>query len=335
MEPIIRPDNIHISLPADINLYQASSLEWSQQFKDSPNYELELYPQSFFLPELCGPVHAFSLYGLMCTVLLRISADICRLVVNSDLADVDKHQYVPWKICQLDKRASIAVPILMHAIQSYNKTFKESNPNGIVIWHSMCIILTVDINLLARAGGRDGTQSMKRARQSLTTWVHTPAARRACVHAAQTFQTLSHRKPADGTAFQSVRALFMSALVLGLYILKSERSHDARSSHDAGPFDLAKTPIDWPAIANVGISDDISQCSHHPSGATSALINFIQFGGPIIINGRTYKSGARHAQRIVLEFASLLDEVGTHWMAGYAQVLYMIHDTMEETAVIE
>lgn len=57
-------------------------------------------------------------------------------------------------------------------------------------------------------------------------------------------------------------------------------------------------------------------------------VGFIQFGGPIMIDRKIYHPGARHAQRINLEFASLLDEVGTPWMADYARLLYVIHGTM-------
>lgn len=57
-------------------------------------------------------------------------------------------------------------------------------------------------------------------------------------------------------------------------------------------------------------------------------ISFIRLGGPIIIDEKGYRRGARHIQRVILEFASLLDEVGTHWMADYARLLCIIHNSM-------
>lgn len=62
--------------------------------------------------------------------------------------------------------------------------------------------------------------------------------------------------------------------------------------------------------------------------AEDKAVRSIRLGGLVVINRKVYHPGARHAQRIILEFASLLDEVGTHWMADYARLLYVIHDMM-------
>jgi hypothetical protein len=192
------------------------------------------------------------------------------------------------------------------------------------------MLLTADINILSRAAGRDGPESMSDARRDITCWAYTPAARRACLHAAQTFRTLYHRKPADGTAFQSVRTLFMSALILGFYLLASPVNACLEGQSDWDNFDLANSVVDWKVIGDEGISNDgtASMAPHDSARLGDAAVRFIRFGGPILIDGKKYEYGARNAQRILLEFAGLLDEVGTHWMANYARLLYMVHDTM-------
>ncbi|KAJ5650667.1 uncharacterized protein N7484_004390 [Penicillium longicatenatum] len=218
----------------------------------------------------------------------------------------------------------------MSLVQLYDTSLRESNPNCIVIWHSVCMLLTADINILSRAAGRDGPESMSDARRDITCWAYTPAARRACLHAAQTFRTLYHRKPADGTAFQSVRTLFMSALILGFYLLASPVNACLEGQSDWDNFDLANSVVDWKVIGDEGISNDgtASMAPHDSARLGDAAVRFIRFGGPILIDGKKYEYGARNAQRILLEFAGLLDEVGTHWMANYARLLYMVHDTM-------
>jgi hypothetical protein len=213
-------------------------------------------------------------------------------------------------------------------MQLYDETFRNSNPNCIVIWHSICILLSVDIDALGRAAGRDGVESMMEARRVLASWAETPSARRACLHAAQTFRILSHRKPADGTAFQSVRTLFMAALVLGIYVLTSPKSTHSYRTGVREPFDLADDYVDWKVVGDEGFPSSTSQNSEDAGFVEDKAVRFIHHGGPVVINRKVYHTGARHAQRIILEFASLLDEVGTHWMADYARLLYVIHDTM-------
>ncbi|CAI7605683.1 unnamed protein product [Penicillium discolor] len=266
------------------------------------------------------------MYGILCSILLRVISDSHR----SDLVPADQHRYVPWNIYRLDKRARVAAPLLVHLIRAYDQALRNSNPNCIVIWHSACILLTVDINVLERATGRDGPRSMSECRSSLTTWVQTSAARRACLHAAQTFRALLHRKPVNGTAFQSVRALFISALVLSLYILTTSPHSATDDTSQCDPFDLSGADFDWKVVGDEGISDSDKaiMALSETSNSEHPAVNFIRFGGPIVFNGKTYRPGARYAQRMILEFASLLDEVSTHWMADYARLLYMVHDTM-------
>ncbi|KAJ5755680.1 hypothetical protein N7533_005223 [Penicillium manginii] len=187
------------------------------------------------------------------------------------------------------------------------------------------MLICVDNNLLSRAAGRDGTSAMNKARHELITWTETAASRRACIHAAQTFRILSHRKPADGTAFQSVRALFMSAMVLGFYLLAKKLSSKCSPVDENDSFDLSHAGIDWKIVGEEGFTEPLATLN-----SENTALQFIQSGGPIVMDGKNYQPGARHAKRIILEFAGLLDEVGSHWMADYAQLLYTIHDTIEE-----
>jgi hypothetical protein len=116
-----------------------------------------------------------------------------------------------------------------------------------------------------------------------------------------------------------------------MYILIGPDNLGADSSTGCDQFDLANTDIDWKAIDDEGMSDTIlSSLPAESMGLENTGIDFIRHGGPIVIDGTSYRPGPRHAQRIILEFAGLLGEVGTHWMADYARLLYMIHDTMAE-----
>jgi hypothetical protein len=332
MNPMIDSHSLAINLPHSTVLYEAPNCHiWSLLLNETStkNNILEISSHDFSLPDLQGPIHAFSMYGLLCSVLLRVSADTHRLVSSSDMIPADQHHHTPWKICQLDKRASIDGPLLISLIKVYDETLRRSNPNCIVIWHSACLLLTIDVNVLARAAGREGPELMAQARFDLSRWAGTAAARRACLHAAQVFRTLSNRKPTDGTAFQSVRTLFLSALVLGMYILIGP-DHPGSGDFNETRFDLASTDLDWKVIGDEGMCDPTPNPSVEVFELEDPAIEFIRHGGPIVLDGKVYRRGPRHAQRIILEFAGLLDEVGTHWMADHARLLYMIHDTMTD-----
>ncbi|KAF7596933.1 hypothetical protein BBP40_011979 [Aspergillus hancockii] len=328
ISPVISADTLYLALPCDFDLYRArSAREWmqlnSQGFSvTAPT--MKLSHNEYYLPDLPKRVHISCLYGPMCAIIIRLTTNYHRLILGSDLAQEDQHQYTPWRIYSLDRRASMANDVVVRFYQLYDTILRDTNPNCVVIWHNLCLHLTTDIRLLERAAGREGPDAMQAARQAIGIWAKTSAARRACLHAAQIFNTFSNWKPTDGTGFQPVRCLFLSALVLSLYILVGSRLQDV-SDNDG--FDLARTDVDWKAVGEEGLADGpLDQTEQLRKGLPA--VNFIRFGGPIRLCGKTYFMGARHARRLILDFASLLDEVGKHWMAKYPRLLYMIHDTI-------
>ena len=68
------------------------------------------------------------------------------------------------------------------------------------------------------AAGRAGAGPAGKALADVEDWARTSSARRACVHAAQSFKLLSNRKVSESITLNSMSALFCSALVLGLYL---------------------------------------------------------------------------------------------------------------------
>jgi hypothetical protein len=331
--PVISADTLHLALPCDFDFYRArSEREWTQlnsQGLSNTAPTMKLSHNEYFLPDLPSRVHISCLYGPMCAIIIRLTTSYHRLILNSDLAREEQHQYIPWRIYSLDRRANMTTHVVVRFIQLYDTIIRNTNPNCVVIWHNLCLHLTTDIRLLERAAGREGPEAMQTARQAISVWAKTPAARRACLHAAQIFRTFSNWKPTDGTGFQPVRSLFQSALVLALYILVSPR---LESAQDSEGFDLARIDIDWKAVGEEGLADG-PQDQNEQSRTENPAVNFIRFGGPISLCGKAYFMGARHARRLVLDFASLLDEVGKHWMAKYPRLLYMIHDTILDVNV--
>ncbi|OQD83661.1 hypothetical protein PENSOL_c142G05925 [Penicillium solitum] len=88
------------------------------------------------------------------------------------------------------------------------------------------------------------------------------------------------------------------ALVLSLYILTTS-PHSATDDTSQGEhFDLSEADFDWKIVGDGDISDldNASMALSDSSNWEQPAVKFIRFG-------------ARYAQRKILEFASLLDEV--------------------------
>ncbi|QMW34216.1 hypothetical protein G4B84_009682 [Aspergillus flavus NRRL3357] len=332
MSPVISTSTLHVALPCDFALYRAQSPhDWTtliQKGSSITTPTVKLSHNDFYLPTLPHQVHISCLYGIMSAILVRLTANYHRLIIGSDLGQEDWHQHIPWRIYNLDKRASSITNVVIHFIRLYDTILANSNPNCIVIWHNLCLLLTADIRLHERAAGREGPEAMQTARQAIALWAKTPAARRACLHAAQIFHRLSNWKPMDGMGFQPARCLLNSALVLAFYTLVSPGATETRL---ADSFDLATADIDWKVVGDEGMTDSTPEGEQ--SRTDDPAVNFIRFGGPVVLCGKTYFGGASYARRLLLDFASLLDEVGRHWMAKYPRLLYMIHDTMVDVDV--
>ncbi|KAE8369835.1 hypothetical protein BDV27DRAFT_152714 [Aspergillus caelatus] len=336
MSPVISTSTLHVALPCDFALYRAQSTHnWIALLQKGSNITtptVKLSHNDFYLPTLPHQVHISCLYGIMSAILVRLTANYHRLIIGSDLSQADWHQHIPWRIYNLDKRATSITNVVIHFIQLYDTILAKSNPNCIVIWHNLCLLLTADIRLHERAAGREGPEAMQTARRAISLWAKTPAARRACLHAAQIFHTLSNWKPMDGMGFQPARCLLNSALVLALYTLVSPAG--VTETRHTNTFDLATADIDWKVVGDEGMTDSVSgEGQPQQSRTDDPAVNFIRFGGPVVLCGKTYFGGASYARRLLLDFASLLDEVGRHWMAKYPRLLYMIHDTMVDVDI--
>ncbi|OGM41727.1 hypothetical protein ABOM_009886 [Aspergillus bombycis] len=205
MSPVISTSTLHVALPCDFVLYRAQSVQdWMRLIQEGSRITtptVKLSCNEFYLPTLPRQVHISCLYGIMSAILVRLMANYHRLIISSDLGQEEWHQHIPWRIYNLDKRASSITNVVIHFIQLYDTVLANSNPNCIVIWHNLCLLLTADIRLHEQAAGREGPDAMQTARQAITLWASTPAARRACLHAAKIFHTLSHWKPMDGMGF--------------------------------------------------------------------------------------------------------------------------------------
>jgi hypothetical protein len=176
------------------------------------------------------------------------------------------------------------------------------------------------------AAGRSGATPARKALDDIASWSQTPAARRACLHAAQIFKALANRKASDDTMFHSVFALFSAALVLGLYIFMVPR--DVETQAGSSSIELLDD-IDWQKVAGEGFTS-----FNEPRGGRSythtddPAINFIRNGGLVYVRGVPHQGGYQSARRLLLDYAGLLKDTGKWSVRKFSYVLHIMSDVL-------
>lgn len=216
--PIMRTDDIEIILPCDAALFQApTAMKWAQFIsKGYPNDmpSVRLFSDRLSLPEVNMNLDPLGTNGILSMVRLRISQDFYRLLSGTQVR-ASQQSFVPCKTYEIDPRAK-HTPYLV--VQIYGNILSYMNPNCLVLWHNMCIMLTSDIRLFEIGAGYASAATARQALDDIAIWTQTPSTRRACLHAAQTFKLMSNRRASEGDPFHASAGLFISALILGLYV---------------------------------------------------------------------------------------------------------------------
>lgn len=260
---------------------------------------------------------------ILCTILLRIYDSYHVLFCGADVETLTESEYVPCRVFTRTKKAEINVGLVLQAMQLYENIMEDIASDCLVLWHHMGIMLTTDCYLLEEAAGKEGTQVAMKAIAKVRVWARTPASRRACLHASQAFKAASLRRPLDRGSFQSPYHLFNAALVLGLYLLVTPAEISGQHRRDKGLELLGD--VDWRVVGAEGLVEDESQST---TKTNNAAVNFIRFGGPINIDGESCDGGVRSCQRVLLDFASLLDDMKKWRIGDYSRLLYTISENI-------
>jgi hypothetical protein len=265
------------------------------------------------LPELSRTLDIHGMNAILSIVRLRISESFHRLLSGGQGRAVQQ-SFVPWKSYAPDSRAKVTQGFVVQIIRSYGSMLSAMNPNCMVWWHNMCIMLTTDLRLFELGAGCAGAEAGRNALDDIAIWARTPAARRACVHAAQTFKLISNRRASDGDPFHATSSLFTAALVLGLYVFMSAPEGEGATPPSSG-FDLMDD-VNWDVLGSEGLTDE------HQDVDDDA-VSFIKNGGAICFNGVVHHSGYDPARRILLDYARLLEDI-SKWTFGVHQFSHLL-----------
>ncbi|KAI4749685.1 hypothetical protein E4T50_00063 [Aureobasidium sp. EXF-12298] len=337
--PAIRPETLQICLPCDDILFRADSAQrWIQLQQMGKRISMPMIkPRTFDLEGaldsvilLDPPLDAPGQYTLLSAIKLCVCDAQHRHFLPTD--EWDRHDHlIPWETYQDDLRARSLVQTTLALAPVITGSSKTADLNSLLLWHNLCLTLNSNMQIFELAAGRAGAGPAGKALADVEDWARTSSARRACVHAAQSFKLLSNRKVSESITLNSMSALFCSALVLGLYLFTvPETEVDSTRL----PYELMDD-VDWTVVGNAGMAEsspgnspDLMFESSHASNVTRT---FIEAGGPVSINGVVATSGFQTARRTLLDFAHLMDGIGTWKPRTLSRILHIMSDVLEES----
>lgn len=339
ISPLIRPETLQICLPCDDVLFCAESPQrWIQLQRVGKRISMPMIrPRTFHLegaldsvilldPSLGAPGQ----YTLLSAIKLCVCDAQHRHFLPSD--DWNRHDHlIPWETYQDDLRARSLVQTTLALAPVITSSAKTADLNSLVLWHNVCLTLNSNMQIFELAAGRAGAGPAGKALVDVGDWARTSSARRACIHAAQTFKLLSNRKVSESVTLNSMSALFCSALVLGLYLF-TVQAPDGEIA--APPYELMDD-VDWTVVGSAGMAEHSPENSpgmmFESAHASDLARAFIDAGGPVSINGAIAIGGYQSARRTLLDFAHLMDGIGTWKPRTLSRILHIMSDVLEET----
>ncbi|KEQ94580.1 hypothetical protein AUEXF2481DRAFT_5476 [Aureobasidium subglaciale EXF-2481] len=337
--PAIRPETLQLCLPCDDVLFRAESAQrWKQLQQIGKRISMPMIkPRTFNLEGaldsvilLDPPLDAPGQYTLLSAIKLCVCDAQHRHFLPTD--DWDRHDHlIPWETYQDDLRARCLVQTTLALAPVITGSAKTADLNSLVLWHNICLTLNSNMQIFELAAGRAGAGPAGKALADVEDWARTSSARRACIHAAQTFKLLSNRKVSESITLNSMSALFCSALILGLYLFTVQNS-EAETARL--PYEVMDD-VDWTIVGNAGMAETSPGNSpgmmFESSHASNVTRTFIEMGGPVSINGVVATSGFQTARRTLLDFAHLMDGIGTWKPRTLSRILHIMSDVLEES----
>lgn len=273
------------------------------------------------IPLLDQPVDDFCMHGVLAMVQLRLSEAYYRLLSNRA-----SYPFAPCHTYAMDGRARCLPGLQLQIANKYGDVLERLNPNAAVMWHNMCMTLTADTQIFDLAAGRSGPIPAQKALEDIAAWSQTPAARRACLHAAHIYKAMINRKASDHTMFHSVFSLFSAALVLGLYVFMVP----APSELQVGGTSIELLDdIDWDKVGTEGFTSFMEpRGSQSFAPSDDPAVNFIRNGGTVYLRGVPFQGGYQSARRILLDYAGLLKDAGKWSVRKFSYVLHIMSDVL-------
>ncbi|CAG8261223.1 unnamed protein product [Penicillium salamii] len=323
--PIVHPDSIQTILPCSEDLFRAhSSTQWAQLIRSGKrilSLTIRAPSEKVNVPALEGPLEDFCIQAVLAIVNLRQSEAYHRLLSNRA-----SYPFAPCHTYAMDGRARCLPSLQSQLVTAYGEILDHLNSNTLIAWHYMCMMLTADIQIFDLAAGRAGPTPARKALGDIREWSQTPAARRACLHAAHIYKVMTNRKTSEHPTFQSIFSLFSAGLVLGLYTFMVPEATSISST--IGSIELMDD-INWRSVGMQGFTSFMEpEGSQVFSPTDDPAINFIRTGATVYLRDLSFQGGYQSARRVLLDYASLLKDSGKWTVNQFSHILYIMSDVL-------
>ncbi|RSL77246.1 hypothetical protein CEP51_009231 [Fusarium floridanum] len=332
--PLIRDPIVRFEHPCSAELFQCSSARaWKRLIDGGASISSGYIVIHMHELEIClEKSPSFSsegIIGLLSIIWIRI-LEARRHVVKATSTGGYTLGNAPCRVLTSEETGRVISRTLGEVYVAHERFLRFKNPNCITMWHFLNLHLFADLDVFELAAGKGGADSAHEALQAIALWSQTWYSRRACLHAASIFAAMARRGLNDGTALHSEASIFAAALVLGLYVfmMPTNRDNSSGPCQDAEPYEFL-SEVDWATLGgDWGTSPLFTPSSVVSDDQESAASRFIWAGGVVSFSGVILEGGYNAAKRILLEFASLLEDVGKWKAKGFCHVLKILSDSL-------
>ncbi|RSL43061.1 hypothetical protein CEP54_015245 [Fusarium duplospermum] len=332
--PLIRDPTVRFEHPCSAELFQCSSARaWKRLIDGGASIGNGCIVIHMHELEICmvesPSFSSEGIIGLLSIIWIRI-LEARRHVVKAPSTGDNPLGNAPCRVFASDEAGRVMSRTLGEVYVAHERFLKFKNPNCITMWHFLNLHLFANLDLFELAAGKGGADSAHEALQAIALWSQTWYSRRACLHAAGIFAAMARRGLNDGTALHSEASIFAAALVLGLYVFMMPMNRDDSSGprQDVEPYEFL-SEVDWATLGgDWGASPLFTPSSVVSDDQESAASRFVWTGGVVSFSGVILEGGYNAAKRILLEFASLLEDVGKWKAKGFCHVLKILSDSL-------
>lgn len=295
----------------------------------SPQVMLQIQPPlvDLSIAEDHGPLGMMSLLSLLWIWILDLRR---RMLPDTSTDNCGGHVLVPVAIYAADESGRGVGHVLNEIYAKIPRSFQYNDTNCVILWHFLNLQLLANVAIFELAAGREGAEAARPALRDIATWAQTDYARRACLHGAGIYTAMNRRRINDGTMLFSETALFVAALVVGLYAFMMRPGVGPSGVIDGEPYELLDD-VDWPGLGVCGLQAPSTSSPNHSNPAWNteiAALRFIREGRAFSFSGVACEGGYHPAKMILLDFANVLEEAGKRDAKGLCHILRIMSDSL-------
>ena len=231
---------------------------------------------------------------------------LCEAAARHHKTDLSSVHFVPAKIYERDYKSGQLMQSLISLVP------RSGQPHAAIQWHYLCLLLSVDMNSVHIACGKDGISASRKALSNLQQWATTAAARRAVLHTSEIHNLSTRHRVSEDKTLCHESMLATVAMVHALFVLLQP---DVDVSILDGELDA-----DWSSIGHAGLTDGIEE---HRTVVGNV-------GKDFILQQQADPDRNRHppgpARRLLFNYAQVLDEVNSPQANEYSRLLRSIAD---------